>query len=67
MASWRPGSMYPLSSATAPMASAQFHEGPWVATVPSSCFLRHPETAGLSTAACRSSCGVGVLAQSARW
>eukprot|EP00969_Alexandrium_andersonii_P159086 7028124-Alexandrium_andersonii.AAC.1 len=47
MASWRPGSMYPLSSATAPMASVQFQEGPWVVTVPSSCLLRLSETAGL--------------------
>eukprot|EP00969_Alexandrium_andersonii_P311917 13782663-Alexandrium_andersonii.AAC.1 len=59
MASWRPGSMYPLSPATASIASAQFHEGPWVVTAPSSCLLRHSETAGLPTAACRSSCGAG--------
>eukprot|EP00969_Alexandrium_andersonii_P080956 3570221-Alexandrium_andersonii.AAC.2 len=59
MASWRPGSMYPLSSATAPAASAQPHEGPWVVVVPWSCLFRHSETAGLLIAAWRSSCGAG--------
>eukprot|EP00969_Alexandrium_andersonii_P231101 10206403-Alexandrium_andersonii.AAC.1 len=61
MASCRPGSMNPASSVMAPPASAHVQAGPWVATTPSSCLLLHPDAAGLSVAACRSSWGVGVL------
>eukprot|EP00969_Alexandrium_andersonii_P064987 2861799-Alexandrium_andersonii.AAC.1 len=46
----------------APPASAHVQAGPagpWVATAPSSCLFLHPDTAGLSEAACRSSWGVG--------